>query len=152
MSDEPKLAPVLQLVPNAQTDVMGDGRRCRHAQTLLDETSRRVSCKSCGALLEAFDVLLSYARRERTWRYWDAESRQARLDLAALKSEERCVKARTANALRKDAEHAVAEERRKTAARRQAIAGVAKEIVNLGWKIMRLARPDGAESDDVSTG
>jgi hypothetical protein len=149
MSDDPPR--VLRLVPRAQTDVSESSRHCRHAETLLCESSRRVSCKACGALLDAFDVLMGYARRERTWRYWDAETRQARLDLEALKSEERCVKARTANALRKDADHAVAEERRKSEANRRAIARAAKEMIALGWKIMRLARPDGAESD-VGTG
>jgi hypothetical protein len=151
MSDDHP-APVLRLVPRATTDVSGSSRHCAHGATMLCESSRRVSCKECGALLDAFDVLMQYARRERTWRYWDAETRQAKLDLAALKSEERCVKARTANALRKDAEHAVAEERRKSEVNRRAIARAAKEMIALGWKIMRLTRSDGAESDNVSTG
>lgn len=152
MTEDQPPAPVLRLVPRAQTDVTRSSRHCKHGATLLCESSRRVSCKECGALLDAFDVLMAYARRERTWRYWDAETRQARLDLEALKSEERCVKARVANALRKDADHAVAEERRKSEATRRAIARAAKEMIATGWKIMRLVRPDGAETDDVSAG
>lgn len=151
MSDEDQqLAPVLRLVPSPQTDVMGTApRHCKHGQTLLDETSRRVSCKDCGALLDAFDVLLSYAQRERNWRHWDSEARRARAELAELRAEERRAKARLAGTLRKDAEHAIAEERRKTVAHRRAIAGVAKQVVKLGWQIMKLARVDGAELDTV---
>jgi hypothetical protein len=152
MSDDDAPPRVLRLVPKATTDVTASSRHCRHVGTLLCESSRRVSCKECGALLDAFDVLMQYARRERTWRHWDAETRQARLDLQALKSEERAVKSRTANALRKDADHAVAEERRKSEKNRRAIASAAKEMIALGWKIMRLTRSDGAESDNVSTG
>lgn len=149
--DDQQLAPVLHLVPSPQTDVIGGAtpRHCKHGPTLLCDTSRRVSCKDCGALLDPFDVLLSYARRERNWRYWDSETRKARTELAELRAEERRAKARLAGTLRKDAVLAVEEERRKTIANRRAIAGVAKQVVKLGWQIMKLARVDGAEPDNV---
>lgn len=150
MSDEnEQIAPVLRLVTPAQTDVISSSRHCRHVATILCGDSRRVSCAGCGALLDAFDVLMSYADGERNWRYWESEARTARLELAELKAEERRVKARVAGALRRDADHAVAEERSKTIEQRRAIAGVAKQVVKLGWQIMRLARVDGAEPDNV---
>lgn len=86
-------------------------RPCRHKQTIVDETGRTVECGTCGAPLDAFQVLLEYARKERHWRHWEAEVNRCHNELEKLKQEERRVKARTKNAARKDAAAAVAEER-----------------------------------------
>jgi hypothetical protein len=113
---------------------------CRHTQYLLDTTARTVSCGGCGASLDAFQVLLDYARDERNWRTWDRECADKRKLVADLKAEETRVKSRTASASRKDATAAVAHERQATFVRRQAIAAMAQDVAELARRIVRLAR------------
>lgn len=137
----PPLAEVVRPVFGSQTSVKYSGF-CRHAQTEVDEGVRAVTCKSCGAVLDPFDVLLAYARRERSWHYWDAETRVAQKRVGELKAEERKIKARTKAASRKDAALAVEDERRKGGLRRCQTAEAAKEIARLTAKILRLSGAD----------
>lgn len=51
---------------------------CSHTQTIVDEDRRRVTCKNCSSVLDAFAVLLRFARRE--YRYTERLA-QLRKDL-----------------------------------------------------------------------
>lgn len=150
--DEPRtVAQVLRLVTGPQTSIVGSpSLRCRHHQTLLNTESRTVSCGQCGATVEAFDVLLKYARGEINWRSWDSEVHRRRREIDELKLEERRIKQRTAAASRKDAEAAVAEERRKSEERRRLIAWKSHEVARLGQEIQRLCRLDPELPPSVS--
>ncbi|MEY4548965.1 MAG: hypothetical protein RL685_5160 [Pseudomonadota bacterium] len=141
-TDPGHVAPVLELVRGAKAlqTRLKDGVRCRHDQTEVDGEDRSVSCRSCGATLDAFDVLLQYARRERNWHYWDQETRELEAKVQALKEEERKVKARTKSASRKDAATAVAAERERTERERFEIITAARDVVELGRRIERLTQ------------
>lgn len=135
------VAPVIRLDFDKQSTIKSDyTRHCFHRQYQLDEYSKAVTCGSCGAPLEAFQVLLDYAHRERHWRHLDGEAREAEKRLAELKAEERKVKARTKNATRKEADAAVAEERVRTERERLAISGLARDAGALCRRIDGLAR------------
>ncbi|HEU4582673.1 MAG TPA: hypothetical protein VFS67_30660 [Polyangiaceae bacterium] len=133
---EPATAPVIRLDPNRQSEIKRDNF-CFHRQYLLDEDKRTVSCGTCGAPLDAFQVLHDYARRERHWRYLDREAREAEARLKELKAEERRVKARTASASRKDSAAAVAAERAQSERERIAISEDTRDIVELCRRIER---------------
>lgn len=137
---DPELAPVIHLEPGRQTDIKREGPYCFHRQYELDEGSKAVTCGRCGAPLDAFQVLLDYAHRERHWRYLDGEARDAEKRLAELKAEERKVKARTKNATRKEADSAVAEERARTERERMVISELARDAGALCRRIDGLAR------------
>ncbi|AHG22177.1 hypothetical protein Z042_23105 [Chania multitudinisentens RB-25] len=49
---------------NFVEDKPKDGRRCRHDKVLVSEHERKVTCRVCGAVLEAFDHLLALAKGE----------------------------------------------------------------------------------------
>lgn len=88
------------------------GAPCRHLSGyVVSEAERSVTCTACGATIDPIDVLLSYAREERRWRNWRAETGKQVAKVEALKAEEKRVKARTKNASRKDAQVAVDAER-----------------------------------------
>lgn len=141
MSDDAPPDNVLRPSFGQQSELVGTERRyCRHQHYLLDTTARTVSCGSCGVGLDAFQVLLDYARDERNWRTWDRECADKRKLLAELKEEEVRVKSRTASASRKDSVAAVAHERQSTFVRRQAIAELARDVGELARRIVRLAR------------
>jgi hypothetical protein len=126
-----------------QTEIKRGRRKCHHRGTLdLDEETRAVTCGACGDPLDAFEVLLEYANRERRWQYYDKEVREAAERLAELKKEEVRVKARTALASRKDAAAAVEHEQQATFVRRRAIADKARDIAECARQIARLARVD----------
>lgn len=141
--DGPDIAPVLQMVPRAQTTVKGSPRFCRHRQTVVDESDRTVACGSCGKALDAFQVLLEYARRERHWQCWDQEVGNKTRELAELKDEERKVKARTKNAARKDAGEAVAAERARTEKTRHEVIMAARDVTALGKRIEQMMTRKG---------
>lgn len=109
------IAPVLGVVERAppanQTEIGPGYRFCRHGQVQLAMEGRAVSCVTCGKTLDAFDVLLEYAQREREWRYFEKQISEAHERLEKLKSEERKTKARLKHASRKEANAAVAAER-----------------------------------------
>lgn len=143
MSDDDHIAPVLQLVPGRapQNKLAGYGYAfCRHVRTLIDADTRAVSCIDCTKTLDAVDVLLEYAHRERTWHHWEQDTRLAEKRLAELKEEERKVKARTKNAARKEADAAVATERARSEDERLMIVVKAREMARICQHIERLAR------------
>lgn len=80
-------------------------RYCSHIHTLLDSTSRRVTCEDCGEEVEAFAVLRSLAQDpERFLRQRDElrrEATAARETLADLKREITNAKARLRTAQRR---------------------------------------------------
>lgn len=133
---EPAVAPVIRLDPNRQSEIKRDSF-CFHRHYVLDEYKRTVSCGTCGAPLDAFQVLLDYANRERVWRYLDREAREAEKRLAELKAEERKVKARTQSASRKDAAAAVAAERAQSERERIEISETTRDIVERCRRIER---------------
>lgn len=128
-----------------RTDLL---RPCKHEQTLVDEVERTVECGTCGAPLNAFMVLLEYARKERHWRHWQAEVSRCHNELAKLKEEERKVKARTRSASRKDAGEAVAAERARDERERRESICDAREIAaicgRIERRILRTRRTRGA--------
>lgn len=137
---------VLRPVFGSQTEVTRSGF-CQHWQMEIDEGKRTLTCKTCGALLDPFDVHLQYARRERSWRYWDGQRKEAEQRVEELKAEEKRIKARMANASRKDANAAVMAERERWREKRQRLAWKAKEIEREAGELKRaLGMKD--EADD----
>jgi len=138
------ISPVLGVAeptaPANQTAVAFEPGFCRHYQVSLDGKQRTVSCSDCGKALDAFDVLLGYARGERRWQTWDTLVREAQERVHQLKVEERKAKARLRNASRKDADAAVAAERVKTERMRIAIIESARDIKEACRRIERLAQ------------
>lgn len=113
---------------------------CHHHSYQLEGKRRVVRCGGCGAELDPFEVLLAYARNERTWRHWQGECIRKRAELGALQAEERRTKARLKHASRKDAAAAVAEERARGERERMQMADAARDIVTRAKRIDRLAR------------
>jgi len=114
--------------------------KCYHRGTFtLDEETRTVECH-CGASLDAFTLLLQYANRERDWRYYDVERREAQKRLDELKAEERKTKSRLKNASRKDAEVAVAEERARGERERIQISEAVRDMTQLCRRLERLTQ------------
>ncbi len=131
------IAPVVQLVPRAQTAVKGSARYCSHRQIAVNEEDRTVACGTCGKVLDPVGVLLEYARRERNWQSWDQATNAKERELAELKEEEAKVKARLKGARKKDAEHAVALERSRFDNERLTTVLVAREIRKAAERIER---------------
>jgi hypothetical protein len=40
---------------------------CRHKSVFVEEAKRQVTCQKCGAILDAFEVLLEFANKQRRW-------------------------------------------------------------------------------------
>lgn len=114
--------------------------RCHHHSYKLDARRRVVCCGGCGAALDAFEVLLEYARKERTWRHWEGECIRKRAELGVLQQDERRAKARLKHASRKDAAAAVAEERTRSERERMQIIEAARDIIERARRVERLAR------------
>ena len=112
-------------------------RFCRHHQYLVDEAHRTVTCGQCGALIDAFEVLLEYANKERHWRQSEAEERKVTKRISELEEQERRIKARTRSARRKDADHAVEEERVRVAGRLSSAAHKVREIERLAGELKK---------------
>lgn len=106
---------------------------------VVDPEARTVTC-ACGAGLDAFGVLLSYAYKERQFRHWRAEENKARKALHEAEEELQRVKARTRNASRKDAAEAVLMERKKQARERATITFAVSTIRHETEKIQRAMR------------
>lgn len=136
----PPMAPVIRLDPGKQTEIKSTGQYCFHRRYDVDDHAHTVSCGTCGVPLDAFEILLDYARSERSWRYYENEITRAKEALEELKAEERKVKARTRNASRKEAEAAVAEERVRAEKARREITEKARDIGQLCRRIEQLAR------------
>lgn len=135
------IAPVLGVagpqIPANQTELGPGYRYCAHEAIRVDPEDRTVSCGGCGKALDAFDVLHQYARKERTWRFWEKEIRDKTEALAKLKADERKTKARTKAASRKDAAAAVAAERAQSERERIEISEATRDIVELCRRIER---------------
>lgn len=112
-------------------------RFCSHARMELDTKARSVACGTCGQQLDAFQILLDYAVRERNWRHYDVELRELSKKLEELKAEEQRVKARTKTADRKEAAAAVAAERQRHRDLRERAHRNAQQIVALAERIAR---------------
>ena len=142
------VAPVIRLDFDKQTKIEREGRTCYHRGAFkLDGAARSVNCGTCGAPLDPFQLLLDYAERERTWRYYDSEIRRAEAQLQELKDEERKVKARTKSASRKEAAAAVAAERVRTERERMEISELARDVAGLARRIERAARALSKETE-----
>lgn len=143
-----RIAPVLQFVPGPprQIKVKGHGYAfCRHVGTEVDAETRTVTCRQCGKTLDAFDVLLEYARKERTWQNWRDQQRAAAARVEQLKAEEKRVKARTKSASRKDSEQAVRDEQVRTEKMRFEVIQAARDVAALARRIEALnSRKGGA--------
>lgn len=122
-----------------QSDIEERDRHCRHHSYKLDSTTRTVRCGVCQSQLDAFQVLLDYARDERSWRHWDQERSRQMTQLEELKAEERKVKARLRNASRKEADEAVAHERARSEKERFEIIQAARDMGELARRIERTA-------------
>ena len=129
-----------QAQPEPQNDTVGYRRFCHHHRTVLDEQRRAVACRDCATALDAFDVLLEYAHGERRWVSRLGEVREAEQRLAALKEEERKVKARTKAASRKDSNAAVAAERARGERERGEIIQAARDIAAGCRRIERITQ------------
>lgn len=112
---------------------------CKHRTYEVDEQERTVSCR-CGAILDPFEVLLEYARRERHWRHYDSAARKATGTLREAEEELKRVQARTRSALRKDAEEAVRMERRRQERERQVVSNAVWRIRQESEKVERAMR------------
>jgi hypothetical protein len=139
---EQPMARVIQLEPGKQSRVTYTGSgKCHHRGSfIVDEGARTVECEACGAALDAFQVLLDYANKERSWKHWQGEVRETQKRVDELKDEERKVKARTKSASRKEAGAAVAAERARTERERMDIAELARDVGGLARRIERLCR------------
>lgn len=147
MSDDankPPVAPVIQLTTGQTRTTRSSDRYCWHNQYVVDEQTLEVSCGGCGREMVAGEVLLEYARRERSWQWHTQEVRDAERRVAELKAEERKIKARIKNANRKDASVAVAEEQARTERMRHETIRAAQEVTVIAQRIEKLARRGSA--------
>jgi transcription initiation factor TFIIIB Brf1 subunit/transcription initiation factor TFIIB len=73
-------------------------RQCKHAKTLIDPDHRRVVCKDCGEVVDAFDALLAIAddwdRHRQSRAAAERTARLAQKRLEDLQLEERRAKGR----------------------------------------------------------
>ena len=61
------------------TSIKSDGyNRCRHVSACIDEPTRIVSCAACGKQLDAVDLLIEFAKKERNLNF--SRKIQAELD------------------------------------------------------------------------
>lgn len=147
-----RLAPVLELMPGRlreELKITGVRGFCRCRRSVLDEETRVVTCRDCGKTLDAFDVLMEFARGERRWLNFEEEARHAAARLEQLKEEEKRTKARTVAASRKDANVAVEAERARTERARQDTIELAKDVAVLARRIEAL-QTRGARKDPRS--
>ena len=110
---------------------------CRHRSYILDKDERSVTCEECDKNLDPFDLLVDLSRSEGYRATVDADRQKTAQRLAYLKGEERKVKARLKNALRKDADAAVAEERARWRKRIEHAGYKSTEIIRLAEHIGR---------------
>lgn len=134
------VAPVTKPGDDDETEITRSGAGCLHrAQMQLDTASRTVRCTRCDTQLDAFQILLQYAQRERSWRYYDREAKQLYAEIDKLREEEKRIKARTRNAARKDAEAAVQAERERWRETRRKLAWYARDLEKVARVMKRAA-------------
>lgn len=122
---------------SGETEIVNPWEKCRHIQYELDAKARAVTCIACGSSVDAFQVLMEYAERERHWMFWDAKARDAEKRTRAAQEAEKKAKARTRAHNRKDAEIAVADERKRIADRLSHVTWDLRGIVETAQKIER---------------
>lgn len=110
---------------------------CMHRVFWLDDVARTVQCGECKSMMDPFTVLCDYAKGERLWKHYHNESIKAANRLHEIEKQEREAKARTRNANRKDAEHAVAEEKRRQADKMRSSIYRARQIADMAQTIVR---------------
>lgn len=78
-------------------------RSCRfHLHVFVNEHAPKVTCRDCGEELDAYTVLLQYARRERQFMWIDADLNKRKVEiqreLAALEKQRKALRARVRRA------------------------------------------------------
>lgn len=132
------------MFPAGETEIAKTDRSfCAHYRFgyYVDKATRSVTCKGCKVALDAFDVLLEYANGERNWKHWLGESSKEQKKLHDAHEELLRVKARTRSHNRKDAETAVADERKRMHERLGHLSFKANEIVRMAMQIERELGP-----------
>lgn len=119
---------------------IADRPDCSHRRYVVCRESREVECESCGATLDAFDVLMEYATHERIWQGWEKRTREAADRVKALEAEEAKVRARVRALNGKDAKAAVEKERRDYARMLHSAEYKARQIEELAGQIGRAVR------------
>jgi hypothetical protein len=119
---------------------------CQHRQYKVSAEDRTVACGGCGSALDPFAVLYEYAHNEREWMQWSKQAREARLEVHKAQEELRRVKALTRSHSKKDAEVAVAAERKRQTESHQRAMWRLGQIQELAATVMRhLGDPDPRE-------
>lgn len=148
---EPEEPPnVIKATFGKETRIADHGGFCWHSSILVHERTRSVTCATCNADLDPFDRLLEYARKERNYHHYGQREKALHDRIAKLEEEERKIKARTRNAIRKDADAAVKEALEKRAEAVRSVLWKAREITRLGEQIERLLGPKSAPAAVVS--
>lgn len=127
------------------------GTYCPHDLYEVHVPKRVVVCKRCKATVDAFTVLERMSRREDLQRQRAQEARDLSKHIAALKVEEKRVKARTRGARRKDADAARREERRKVLDTLQSARGQLDWMIDTAEKLKK-ALAAAKEEADVEQG
>ena len=127
------IGPVLGLYDTEVPDVRSDFKsgRCWQHEARVDGIGRRVWCGKCNAELDPFDVLSKIAHASASRQYRADETRKAGARLEELKAEEKRVKARLKNSMRKDADAAVEAERARSLEARRRCLWKAQEALRL---------------------
>ena len=121
---------------------------CKHAAWEVDKRARSVSCQTCKAELDPFQVLYEYALAERSYRYWSDDEERVRRRLNNMLADEKRAKARLRNVSRKDADVAVAAEREMWERRTRKAAYKAREIARTAAAIAKSMGVGGQPEDD----
>lgn len=85
--DEPSIAPVMDLAKHRGDRVGPDGtfipraifkhgRFCAHRQVSVNESAREVTCNLCSAKLDPIEVIVMFAREERSFCFHQRELKQ----------------------------------------------------------------------------
>jgi hypothetical protein len=138
--------------PDGAETIIKDGGYCMHAQIVVDEKARGLFCNLCNATLDPFEQFKRYANQEAQYRVWDRELARQRKQLSEMKDEETKIRARTRNASRKDAELAVAEERKRSKDRRDRSVWNAREMKILADKIINALSDERPRARELMNG
>lgn len=111
----------------------------QHYGVMLHPATRTVTCKSCDATIEAFDVLMNYAEKQRSWRDLAGETRVVAKQIDDARKELKRVQDATKRANLKDKNTAIANERRLSLERMKRVFKDADEIATLASRIRQAA-------------
>jgi hypothetical protein len=105
--DVPDEDPSVVLRPKFGTTLTVEDKpsTCSHQSVGVCAQDRTVACNSCGAPLDAINVLLQYAHAERRFSYRRGDLAALRKRVGELKDEEKRVKARLRRAQKKEADN-----------------------------------------------